>query len=84
MSKAIDSVTDSCYICASLRKFPKALLKQSIEDPPECVGSSFAADITKRNKQLSLVLHERTTVTCFIGSEQRDTLREGLICLCTH
>lgn len=81
LMKAVDIVCDSCHLCASLKRFPDSLVKQSSEDPPETIGMSFAADVIKRNRQLILVVRE--TVTSFttasiINDEKRDTLRDGL------
>ena len=82
LSKAVDSVCDSCHICASLLKFPNLLINQSSEDPPETVGLSFAADVIKRNQQLILLLREVVTsytAACFIENEKQETLRDGLL-----
>ena len=51
MTKTIERVTSSCHACASIKKFPKALVEQSSADPPESVGISFAADVMRRSKQ---------------------------------
>ena len=56
MSAAIARVSDSCHTCASLKKFPTSLTSQSSEDPPEVVGVSFAADISRRCRQFILLL----------------------------
>ena len=84
MTKTIERVTSSCHACASIKKFPKALVEQSSADPPESVGISFAADVMRRSKQCIFVLRE--TVTSYtkaiiIDNEQRNTIREALICL---
>ncbi|XP_053378682.1 uncharacterized protein LOC128548235 [Mercenaria mercenaria] len=87
LSQAVEKATDTCHTCASLRRFPPGLLKQSTEDPPEAVGLSFAADVMKRSKQLVLVLRETSTsytVASFIDNEKSDTVRDTLICLCTE
>ncbi|XP_053402590.1 uncharacterized protein LOC128557938 [Mercenaria mercenaria] len=86
MNKTIERVTNSCHICASIKKFPKALVDQSSGDPPDSIGISFAADILKRSRQCIFVLRE--TVTSYtkaviIDNEQQGTLREALICSST-
>ena len=81
MSTSITRVSASCHTCASLQKFPNALVRQSSEDPPEVVGVSFAADIIKRSRQLVLLLRECTTsytVSCIVPDEKSDTLRDAL------
>ena len=87
LETVVDEVSDGCHICASLLQVPSSLIEQSTGDPPDAVGSSFAADVMKRNKQLVLVVRE--TVTSFtvcrlIDNEQADTLRSVLMCLCTE
>lgn len=85
LDKALDQCTQSCHLCASLKKIPSCLVEQSTSDPPAAVGISFAADVIKRNRQLILVVRETTssfTTSCIIQDERRDTLRAGLIRLC--
>lgn len=72
MSAAITRVSDSCYTCASLKKFPTSLASQSSEDPPEAVGVSFAAGIIRRSRQFILPLREFTT--SYTASCLRDAL----------
>jgi hypothetical protein len=50
MDKAIENITSSCTHCASLRKLPHFLQEQSTCDPPDSIGTSFAADVMKRQK----------------------------------
>ena len=85
MDSALSRVTDSCHQCTSLRNAPRTVDPQSASDPPAVVGTSFAADVLKRSKQLILVLRECVTsytATCFLDDERRDTLRDALIRLC--
>ena len=85
LDKALDRCSQSCHICASLKKIPNCLIEQSTSDPPDAVGISFAADVMKRNKQLILVVRETTTsftTSCIIENERHDTLRASLIFLC--
>ena len=81
MNDAISRVTSACHTCASLRSFPRTLVSQSSEEPPEVEGVSFAADVIKRQRQLILVLRECTTSftsSCLIRDEKHDTLRDAL------
>ena len=85
MTNIIESATDSCHVCSSIKKFPKSLVTQSSEDPPDMIGMSFAADILKKNRQLILVLHESVssyTVACLIDNEKQETLCDALARLC--
>ena len=66
LTKAIKRTYNSCHTCLSLQKFPDSLVKQTSEDPPECIGVSFAADILKRDCQLILLL--RKTVTSYTAA----------------
>ena len=82
MSKSIDDVSTSCHTCASLKQVPNSLVKQSSEDPPEAIGTSFAADVLKRNRQIILVVRKTMTsftTVCLLENERHDTLRDGLI-----
>ena len=85
LDKALDECTQSCHLCASLKKIPNSLIEQSTSNPPAAVGISFAADVIKRNRQLILVVRETTssfTTSCSIDDERHDTLRAGLLHLC--
>ena len=81
MSKAIDQASDSCHTCATLKRFPKTLVKQSTEDPPGLVGISHAADVLKREKRLISVVRETVSscnTACFIDDEKHESLLNGL------
>ncbi|MCG7875882.1 MAG: RNase H-like domain-containing protein [Candidatus Thiodiazotropha endolucinida] len=85
MTSIIESATDSCHVCSSLKKFPESLVTQSSEDPPDAIGMSFAADVLKQNRQLILVLRESVssyTAACLIDNEKQETLRDALARLC--
>ncbi|KAK3723315.1 hypothetical protein QZH41_014390 [Actinostola sp. cb2023] len=87
MDKAIDHVTKSCHPCAVLKKTPKSLIEQSTNPPPDAVGTTFAADVIKRARQLILVLRECSTLytkTLLLSDECKDTLRDALIRLCVE
>ena len=81
MNNAISRVTSACQTCTSLKSFPSSLVKQSSDDPPEVVGVSFAADVSKRYRQLILVLRECTTslaASCLVHDEKHDALCDAL------
>lgn len=61
---------------------PKFCEKQSSSDPPETVGSSFAADVMRRERQIILVLRECVTSYTFtklLESERTQELRDAII-----
>jgi hypothetical protein len=61
------------------------VLPQSSDNPPDHIGSHFAADVIKRARQNILVVRECVTSytkACIIDDERRDTLRDGIIFLC--
>lgn len=61
---------------------PKFCEKQSSSDPPETVGSSFAADVMRRERQIILVLRECVisyTFTKLLESERTQELRDAII-----
>ncbi|CAG2213619.1 unnamed protein product [Mytilus edulis] len=82
MDKAIESVTSSCHQCVSLLKTPKVREEQNSADPPETIGSSFAADVLKRERQLVLFLRECVTSYTFtklLDTERHHDLRDAII-----
>ena len=86
IEKAIGSVCKSCHKCASLQQLPSTMVPQTTSDPPEVVGSLFAADVIKRERQCILVTREYVTSytsTRIINNEQAVSLKEGLVLLCT-
>ena len=82
----IKAVSDNCHTCVSLMTFPSTITEQSTSDSPNAVGTSFAADIIKRNKQLILVLRETTTsytAAQLINDEKHTSVRDALIIMCS-
>ena len=85
LDKVIDQVTSACDTCSSLESIPAHLVEQSTTEAPSHIGTSFAADVMKRNKQLVLVVRETVssyTVTMFVSGEGKEPLREALLVLC--
>lgn len=84
--RAISDVSDSCHTCVSLQKMPNTYLEQSTT-APAFIGSHFGADVLKRANQNILVVRENVssfTTTKFIANEQANTLKEGLLILCSQ
>ncbi|KAK3083239.1 hypothetical protein FSP39_017533 [Pinctada imbricata] len=82
LPRAIENACESCHTCASLKKFPDKLERQTSDDKVAGIGTVFAADVLKRNCQLVCVLRESVTsytTACVIPNEKRETLREALL-----
>ncbi|CAC5392248.1 unnamed protein product [Mytilus coruscus] len=80
MDKAIETVSNGCHQCAALQKIPHTLNVQSTGDPPETIGSAFAADVMKRERQLILVVREYVTsytAARVITDERHETLHNS-------
>ena len=85
LDKIIDRVSTSCHLCASLQKAPHSRIEQTTALPPETVGTTFAANIVKRSRQMILVVRECVTsytTTTLVDNEKHETLRDNLIRLC--
>jgi len=85
MNDAIKQITENCHICASLRSLPKLAMTQTSDDPPESIGSSFAADVMRQNRQMVFVLRETVTsytITRLLDNETQESLRSALLCSC--
>ncbi len=85
LDSAVQLTSKGCHQCAALAKSPVLAVEQSSCDPPETVGSTFAADVLKRERQLILVVRE--CVTSFTGAlliddERKATLCDGIVRLC--
>ena len=84
--KAIQQTCSSCHPCASLKTVPSMLKPQSSSPPPSAIGTSFAADVMRRYRQMVLVVRETVssyTAATFIDNERRDSLRDALLILCS-
>ena len=84
LDSAVEEVADACDVCNSLKFVPSGLCDQSTSDPPSAVGTSFAFDVLKRERQLVAVLRETVTsftATRFVPSESHNDQREALIVL---
>ena len=84
LDETIDTVSNACDVCNSLKFVPTGLCVQSTTAPPTTVGSSFAFDVLKRERQLIAILRETVTsytATSFTNSESNTDLREALIVL---
>ena len=65
MDKAIEHVKQGCYQYAALLKTRKFREEQTTCDPPETIGSSYAADVLKRERQPIFVIRECVTSYTF-------------------
>ena len=87
LDDAIAECTNGCHTCASLKSSPNFTQKQTTSSPPESIGTTFAADVLKQNRQLILLLRECVTSytsTCIVPDEGHIALRDGLISLAIH
>ena len=84
LDSSVESVSGACDICNSLKFVPQSLCVQSSSEPPLAVGTSFAFDVLRRERQLIAVLRETVTsysATAFIGSESHSDHRDSLLIL---
>ena len=85
MDKAIERVSSGCHLCSSLQQVKHMKQLQSSSDPPVSVGSQFACDIIRRERQFIIILREVVTSftsSSLITNEQQTTLRDNLLQLC--
>ncbi|RXN16069.1 Retrovirus-related Pol poly from transposon opus [Labeo rohita] len=85
LDSAIQLTSKGCHQCAALARSPVFAVEQSSCNPPETVGSTFAADVLKRERQLILVVHECVSsfiVALLIDDEWKESLRDGIVRLC--
>ena len=82
MDRAIASVSQACHICASIHNTPAACIEQLTCEPPEALGTAFAADVLRRERQLILVVRDCVssyTLTILLENERQQSLRDALI-----
>ena len=82
---ALKRTSDACHQCSALKVIPKALKEQSTCDPPDQLGTRYAADVIKRYSQNILVLRECVssyTQAEIIKDETVSEISEGLLRLC--
>ena len=85
LDKTAAEVFNSCYHCAALRDVPRAMIKQTTDDPPSTVGEKYAADVIKRCGQKILVLRESVssyTSAEIINTENAKDVSESLVRQC--
>ena len=78
----IDTCTQSCSLCASLKQMPKELFEQSTSTMTDVVGQTFSADVIRRTKQKLLVVLEKLSSfvsAMIVPSEKSDDLKNGLV-----
>lgn len=80
MDKAIDSITAACSQCSALKKVPHFASQQTTSNPPKTTGSTFVADVMKRDKQLIFTIREcfySYTTALIIEVEKTETLHKS-------
>ena len=85
-NKAITEISQSCHQCASIAKFPDAMIPQSSEPPPESIGVRFASDILKRCSQKIIILRECVTSYTLAETVNRETAEDignSLVNMCS-
>lgn len=85
LESAIQLTSKGCHQCAALAQSPVFAVEQCSCDPPETVGSTFTADVLKRERQLILVICECVisfTAALIVNDEQKETLWDGIVFLC--
>ena len=58
MDKELQMISQNCHTCSSLARLPHKPHPSSTSNPPVSLGTNFAADIVKCNRQLILLLRE--------------------------
>ena len=81
---AIDIASITCHSCASLAKIGPTVKLQMCCPPPEAVGTTFAADVIKRNRQLKFVLRVVITLYTTTMLIENESLCDALIRLCVE
>ena len=84
LDQSIGHTVNSCHQYATLKQFPRMFVEQSTYHSPETVGTNFAADVIRCQRQFILVFRESVTPFtsgCFVDSERHATVRESLLCL---
>ncbi len=82
LDKILHSITKSCHLCCSLASIPRHVVEQSTSEPTPTIGSTFAADVMRRERQFIFVMREcitSFTLSCHIEDEKHDTLRDIII-----
>ncbi|KAK2183670.1 hypothetical protein NP493_300g00016 [Ridgeia piscesae] len=77
----------ACHQCQAVKSIPVYLRPQSFTQAPTVVGSSFAADVTRRYRQYIIVLRETLssyTLPSLIDGERHDQLRNALLSMCAE
>lgn len=85
LDSTVSEVTKGCHLCASIRDVPKALVEESTDPPPSCIGGNFAADIIKRCSQKIFVMRETVTsytLSDIIPNERKEAVVEVIIKQC--
>lgn len=79
LHKDLDRCTQSCHLCASLKKVPSSLVEYSTSDSLEGIGLLFTADVMKWHQKLVLIIPEISssyTSSCLLD-ERLESLHAG-------
>ncbi len=82
LDKCAEDVSAACDTCNSLKFVPEELCVHTTSSSPTAVGTTFAFDVMKRERQLIAILRETVTsytVTSFMDSESHSHHRDALI-----
>ena len=87
MDNSIRAVVTSCHHCTSLKCLKPLDLHQSTTQPPDSIGTCYAADVMRRHRQFVFVMRE--TVTSFtwsmlIDSEKHEDLRNAILIIASE
>jgi hypothetical protein len=85
LESKLATLCEQCYTCQSVAKL-KPVSNPAPPSSPAHPGTHMQADIIRRNRQLILVntdLFSNYATTCFIHSEQKQDLMNGLIQITT-
>ena len=77
----IETFTENCFTCKSLKKIPRESVAQT-STPVERPGLSFAADVMRRERQMIFVLRDcfsSMTYASIIFDEKMSSLRNALL-----
>ena len=87
IDKAIERISATCHLCASVKKLPHVEVEQTSGDPLSTARRTFAADIMQSSSQYVFVIREcitNCTNAMLVKNEQHGSIRDTLICLCTQ
>jgi hypothetical protein len=85
LDKSVSEVSKSCHQCAALLDVPRAMIKQTTDNPPTSIGVKFSSDVIKRCGQKILTITETVsayTLAELIQDETTKSIAESLVRQC--